>query len=153
MVPKSRGKVPVPVIFPRSVSTLREPGHSLPNLDRMSCCSSLLEKRILGFRPLRLVFSQGGASRLGLSLGSTSTSRFTWNRSGYFSWMSQASRSYLQVPRGSVWVVARVFQKSFSIRRKDNRPLVRQWTHNHSYLWDTGTYSRVDVLRITPQVP
>lgn len=56
-----------------------------PNLDRMSCCSSRLEKRILGFSPLMLEFSQGGASRLGLSRGSTSTSRLTWNRSGYFS--------------------------------------------------------------------
>lgn len=51
----------------------------------MSCCSSRLENRILGFSPLMLVLSQGGASRLGLSLGSTSTSRFTWNKSGYFS--------------------------------------------------------------------
>lgn len=32
---------------------------------------------------------------LGLSLGSTSMFRLTWNKSGYFSWMSQASRSYL----------------------------------------------------------
>lgn len=56
-----------------------------PNLERMSCCSSRLENRILGFSPLMLVLSQGGASRLGLSLGSTSTSRFTWNKSGYFS--------------------------------------------------------------------
>lgn len=56
-----------------------------PNLDRTSCCSSRLEKRILGFSPLMLELSQGGASRLGLSRGSTSTSRLTWNRSGYFS--------------------------------------------------------------------
>lgn len=33
---------------------------------------------------------------LGLSLGSTSMSRLTWNKSGYFSWMSQASKSYLK---------------------------------------------------------
>lgn len=32
---------------------------------------------------------------VGLSLGSTSMSKLTWNKSGYFSWMSQASKSYL----------------------------------------------------------
>lgn len=58
---------------------------TLPNLDKMSCCSSRLENRILGFSPLMLVFSHGWASWHDLSLGSTSTSRFTWNRSGYFS--------------------------------------------------------------------
>lgn len=56
-----------------------------PNFARMSCCSSRLENRILGFSPRMLAVSQGGASWLGLSLGSTSTSRFTWNKSGYFS--------------------------------------------------------------------
>ena len=69
---------------------------SLPNFVKISCCSSRLEKRILGFKPLMFKLSQGARSVLGLSRGSTSTSRFTWNKSGYFSWMSQASRSYLQ---------------------------------------------------------
>lgn len=69
---------------------------SLPNFDKISCCSSRVEKRILGFSPFIFMLSHGGCSQLGLSLGSTSTSRFTWNKSGYFSCMSQASRSYLQ---------------------------------------------------------
>lgn len=67
----------------------------LPNLLRISCCSSRVEKRILGLRPLVWKPSQGGGFVLGLSLGSTSMFRLTWNKSGYFSWMSQASRSYL----------------------------------------------------------
>lgn len=33
---------------------------------------------------------------LGLSLGSTSMFKLTWNKSGYFSCMSQASKSYLK---------------------------------------------------------
>lgn len=66
-----------------------------PNLLRISCCSSRVEKRILGLRPLVWKLSQGGGLVLGLSLGSTSMFRLTWNKSGYFSWMSQASRSYL----------------------------------------------------------
>lgn len=69
-----------------------------PNLLRISCCSSRVEKRILGLRPLVWKPSQGGGLVLGLSLGSTSMFRLTWNRSGYFSWMSQASRSYLAGP-------------------------------------------------------
>lgn len=72
-----------------------------PNLLRISCCSSRVEKRILGLRPLVWKLSQGGGLALGLSLESTSMFRLTWNKSGYFSWMSQASRSYLAGQRGS----------------------------------------------------
>lgn len=67
----------------------------IPNLLSISCCSSREEKRILGLRPLVGKPSQGGLLVLGWSLGSTSMFKFTWNRSGYFSCMSQASKSYL----------------------------------------------------------
>lgn len=49
----------------------------------------------MGLRPLVGKPSQGGLLVLGWSLGSTSMFKFTWNRSGYFSCMSQASKSYL----------------------------------------------------------
>lgn len=53
----------------------------------------------MGLRPLVGKASQGGLLVLGWSRGSTSMFKFTWNRSGYFSCMSQASKSYLTAER------------------------------------------------------
>lgn len=78
----------------------------VPNLLSISCCSSREEKRILGLRPLVWKPSHGGLLVLGLSLGSTSMFKLTWNKSGYFSCMSQASKSYLKGETAGVgkWV-------------------------------------------------
>lgn len=118
----------------------------LPNLLRISCCSSREEKRILGLRPLVWKPSQGGVLVLGLSLGSTSMSKLTWNKSGYFSWMSQASKSYLtgeQVDgKDNVMKEEFIKNKQTNGRQIGNLKLWGNWiSQNCVHTWQTWQWS------------